>query len=777
MELQPILLLLQLITFITLPFSSSSTDTISINQSLADGQMLVSSGERHTLGFFSPGNSTNRYLGIWFTKLPDQIVVWVANRDNPINDTSGLLSIDPQGGMLLHSKSTAALFWSTNVSVLGTPLARLLDEGNFVLLQQDGADETVLWQSFDYPTDTVLPNMVRKTGPDHAVRSWKSSNDPATGDCYYVLDPRGSPELILYRGRATKLWRSGPWNGIAWSGIPEMARITFFNATVVIDGSDTTFVWGLRNPDMIARFYLDPTGTLNRAVWQDKVGRWNLIAYYPKEQCDYYGNCGPNGNCDPYRVAGDFPCTCLPGFEPRFPNDWYLRDGSGGCVRKRTGNLSCGGDGFVKLENAKVPDTTMARLNVDMDLDVCGEECLKNCSCTAYASSNLASGVGCVTLYGDLVDTRVFAGDGQDLYVRVDATELGMRARMREILYEDKDSSVPIFDVNDIFDATGNFSLGNKLGQGGFGSVYKGVLFDGQEIAVKRLSQTSRQGIEEFKNEVRLVSKLQHKNLARLFGCCIHGDEKMLVYEYLQNRSLDFFIFDKTQGLQLDWPRRFEIIIGIARGLLYLHQDSRLKIIHRDLKASNVLLDAAMNPKISDFGLARLFGEDQTEANTNRVVGTYGYMSPEYAMGGLYSTKSDAFSFGVLTLEILSGRRSNQCHQESPSISLIAHVWELWKEGRAMDIVDSSTLGGSDSTDQVMTRCVQIGLLCVQESPVDRPTMSDVVFMLGNATTLPSPKKPAFILQGKYDDMDTIATGSSAIPSTNRVTLSTLVPR
>ncbi|CAI0431252.1 unnamed protein product [Linum tenue] len=701
MELQTIFVLLPLIIF--LPFCcSSSTDTIRFNESLADGQVLISSGKKYTLGFFSPGKSTNRYVGIWFTKLPTQEVVWVANRDDPINDTSSSLSIDPRGGGLVLNQrinGTAATLWSINVSTGENPVvARLLDEGNFVLLRQDGDRETVvLWQSFAHPTDTYLPYTPRKTGPDYAIRSWKSPDDPATGDWSYVLEPNGVPQLILYEGR-TKRWRSGPWNGFAWSGVPD--------SSVVIDKNDVTFTCGLRDPAVVARVHLHPSGTLSRDLWQDKEGRWDEVYRYPTETCDVYGKCGPNGNCDPFKVVGDFPCICLPGFEPRSSSDWFLRDALGGCVRKRaTRNLGCGGgDGFVKLENAKVPDTRTATADADMNLSRCEQECLRNCSCTAYASSNLTS------------------SNHMILRTKSESQE--------ENLYEDKDSSVPIFDVLDIFAATENFSDANKLGQGGFGLVYKGTLSSGQEIAVKRLSQTSRQGIREFKNEVRLVSKLQHKNLARIFGCCIHGEDKMLVYEYLPNRSLDFFIF-------------------------------------------------AMNPKISDFGLAKLFGEDQIEANTDRVVGTYGYMSPEYAMEGLYSTKSDVFSFGVLTLEIVSSTRSNQCYQGSSSSSLIGHVWDLWSEGRALDMVDSSTMGESFSTEQVM-RCIQIGLLCVQEFPTDRPAMSDVVFMLGNATTLPSPKKPAFVLNKKYDDADpatSSATGSSGVPSVNRVSITTLVAR
>ncbi|CAI0468009.1 unnamed protein product [Linum tenue] len=816
----------------------SSKDTITFDESLVDGQVRVSSGEKFSLGFFSPGVSSNRYLGIWFTQVSIQTVVWVANRDNPINDTSGVLSFDRSGRNLVlwccsgTNTTTSTTLWFAG----GKSMARLLDTGNLViLLQQEPTKASdannlvgkeVWWQSFDHPTDTVLASMKlgldRETGINRIIRSWKSPDDPATGDTSYYLDPNGSPQLMLYKGQ-TKKWRSGMWNGIRWSGVAYMSRgfTSIFNTSVVNDDNESTVVWGVTDPTIIFRIYTHPSGNVRRATWNGQRGEWFESFYMPKDPCDYYGQCGPNGNCDPNRDAGEFVCSCIPGFEPKILADWSMNDGSSGCVRKRSRNSSCGrdGEGFVKLENAKVPDSMTGRLNKGMYLDMCRQECLKNCSCTAYASSDLASGIGCVTLYGDLLDTRVFADGGQDLYVRVDAIELdeymkSLRGhtdtRKRKMLAivlvsvtaaiililslvyfllrtkrkgnnggSNSISQVTIFSINDIFIATANFSLDNKLGQGGFGSVYKGRLLDGREIAVKRLSRTSRQGTEEFKNEVQLVSKLQHNNLARLFGCCIHGEEKMLVYEYLPNKSLDFFIFDKIEGTGLDWKTRFNIIIGTARGLLYLHQDSRLKIIHRDLKASNVLLDATMNPKISDFGMARMFEHDQMEANTNRVVGTYGYMAPEYAMEGMYSMKSDVYSFGVMTLEIVSGRRSNHYNQESSSLGLIDLSWDMWKEGKALDVMDSSTIASeSYFKDQVM-RCIQIGLLCIQESPKDRPTMSNVVFMLVNATSvLPSPKKPAFISKRKFVDPDSAAAAAGpTVPSINNVSITDLEAR
>ncbi|XP_043719674.1 G-type lectin S-receptor-like serine/threonine-protein kinase At4g03230 [Telopea speciosissima] len=313
---------------------------------------------------------------------------------------------------------------------------------------------------------------------------------------------------------------------------------------------------------------------------------------------------------------------------------------------------------------------------------------------------------------------------------------------------DEKGIDVPFFDFEIIVAATNDFSNLNKLGRGGFGPVYKGKLMGGQEIAVKRLSRSSGQGLAEFKNEVLLIAKLQHRNLVRLVGYSVQGDEKILLYEYMPNKSLDSFIFDQSRCSLLNWEKRFNIILGIARGLLYLHQDSRLRIIHRDLKTSNILLDEEMNPKISDFGLARIFGGNQSAENTNRVVGTYGYMSPEYALDGIFSAKSDVFSFGIVLLEIISGKKTAGFQSEH-SLSLLGYAWELWKKDKVLDFMDKSLLCESYNEFEV-SKCFHIGLLCVQEDADDRPTMSNVVSMLGSETaTLPTPKEPAFIAK-KY---------------------------
>ncbi|KAG7987961.1 hypothetical protein I3843_03G161000 [Carya illinoinensis] len=338
-----------------------------------------------------------------------------------------------------------------------------------------------------------------------------------------------------------------------------------------------------------------------------------------------------------------------------------------------------------------------------------------------------------------------------------------------EFKEEDKKGiDVPFFDLPSILAATDNFSEANKLGQGGFGPVYKGKFSGGQLIAIKRLSHGSGQGLEEFKNEVVLIAKLQHRNLVRLLGYCIVGDEKMLLYEYMPNKSLDSFLFDRTLCVLLSWEIRFNIILGIARGLLYLHQDSRLRIIHRDLKTSNVLLDEEMNPKISDFGLARIFGGKQTEGSTNRVVGTYGYMSPEYALEGFFSVKSDVFSFGVVVLEIISGKRNTGFYVSEQALSLLGYAWKSWKENRALDLLDQA-LRETCNTDEFL-RCVTVGLLCVQEDPADRPSMSNAVFMLGSeSATLPTPKQPAYVVRRSLSGT---ASSSSKPERSNELTVS-----
>ncbi|XP_077243372.1 G-type lectin S-receptor-like serine/threonine-protein kinase At4g27290 isoform X1 [Tasmannia lanceolata] len=813
----------------------SAVDTITPTQSIKDGETLVSEGEKFALGFFSPGNSRNRYVGIWYNKLPGQTVVWVANRETPLTDSSGVLTIAGDGNLVILDGSLKSP-WSTNISILASNTnAMLLGSGNLILCR-DNCDNhtTTLWESFNYPAHVLLPGMKhgfnRKTGHNWSLTSWRSQNDPGNGEFSNRLDPEGWPEFYLWKG-PDRIWRNGIWNSQRLvHPMPDRNVEINFNFSYISNEDEVYVTSNAKKDSLITMMDLDYSGIFQRLIWNEESHRWVQFWSALQDQCDNYAVCGPYGICSVTRTP---VCECLQGFEPKSPQNWLMRDGSDGCERRMSLDCRNGSDGFLRLEHVKSPDTRKARLDASLSSNQCENECLNNCSCTAYASADANGwGNGCVIWYGDLIDIKFFDDGGDVIYVRLAVSELDtrksksslgrkrmlviaiviislvvllllscgcwrwrMRRKMRVLLYLGlmvKESSrenlsrtfepkggmngmeFPLFDLGTVVAATENFSDSKKLGEGGFGPVYKGKLFSGQEIAVKRLSRNSGQGTEEFRNEVMLISKLQHRNLVKILGYCIQGEEKMLIYEYMPNNSLDSYIFDQSRRALLAWSKRFDIIVAIARGVLYLHEDSRLRIIHRDLKASNVLLDNEMNPKISDFGLARIFGGNQTQANTRRVVGTYGYMSPEYAMNGLFSVKSDVFSFGVILLEIISGKK-NSCYVDDPSITLIGHVWELWKEDRALELLDPSIMVNTCAENEVL-RCIHVGLLCVQESPSDRPTMSAVVFMLGNETTMNQPKKPAFSFQDDFKDRNR-PTGGTGLCSINEMSITELESR
>ncbi|KAK3140822.1 hypothetical protein QOZ80_5AG0406310 [Eleusine coracana subsp. coracana] len=347
-----------------------------------------------------------------------------------------------------------------------------------------------------------------------------------------------------------------------------------------------------------------------------------------------------------------------------------------------------------------------------------------------------------------------------------------MRSSSRNVdLHDDMDGSGEIiraiaashlsFKYQELRRATDDFNQVNKLGQGGYGSVYKGVLPDGREVAVKRLFFNTRQWAQQFFNEVRMVSQVQHKNLVKLVGCSVEGPESLLVYEYLCNTSLDHYLFDAFKKNALDWERRFEIVLGTAEGLSYLHSASEIRIVHRDIKASNILLDERFRPKIADFGLARNFMDDQSHLSTG-LAGTFGYMAPEYIIHGQLTEKADIYSYGVLVLEIITGRKNhNSVASSAEGISLMALIWKHYKAGTLMELLDPNLR--DQCSEEEALKVFHVGLLCAQASPNLRPPMWKVVEMLNSRDkVLPQPSQPPFInVKGSNAKSD--SSGSSSL--------------
>ncbi|XP_061353514.1 G-type lectin S-receptor-like serine/threonine-protein kinase At1g11330 [Gastrolobium bilobum] len=750
-------------------------DNITSFQFIKDPETLTSNSGNFTLGFFST-DSTNRYVGIWCKS--NLTVTWVANRNQPLNDSSGVVTISEDGNLVVLNGNKQVL-WSSNVSnIASNSTSQLSDYGSLLLL--DNTTGNTIWESFNNPSNTWLPHMKitsnKITGEKVELTSWKSLSDPSIGSFSSSVERLKIPEVFIWNG-TQPYWRSGPWNGQVFIGVLNMGTLYLSGFQVQDDGNgtiDVSFtVYGI-GPLM---YTLNSQGQLLENQWDDEQKQWQVTWNSHESDCDVYGICGAFASCS---SQGSPICSCLKGFEPRNKEEWNRQNWTNGCVRstplqcERTNNQNTSvdsnkADGFLPLQMVKVPDFAQGS---SVTQDTCRSGCLENCSCIAYAYDDA---IGCMSWNGNLIDIQQFPSGGTDLYIRVAYTELGVPGLCTQqrknnsgfIRFNKGETSESVEHTNDnvigelsqaklqellhfsfekLATATNYFHLSNKLGQGGFGAVYKGKLQDGKEIAVKRLSRASGQGLEEFMNEVLVISKLQHRNLVKLLGCCIEGEEKMLIYEYMPNRSLDAYVFDPSKNKLLDWRKRFNIIEGIARGLLYLHRDSRLKIIHRDLKASNILLDEELNPKISDFGMARIFGGREDQANTQRIVGTYGYMSPEYAMQGMFSEKSDVFSFGVLLLEIVCGRRNSSFYDNENSLTLLGLVWIQWKEENVISLVDPGIY--DPSLEKHIMRCIHIGLLCVQEFAADRPNMAAVISMLNSEIAdLPPPRQPAFILR------------------------------
>ncbi|KAF7120135.1 hypothetical protein RHSIM_Rhsim13G0166100 [Rhododendron simsii] len=553
-----VLPLILLSLFTSRSLSTEFTAALSPNQTLADaaGGTLVSANESFELGFFSPPNSGNRYVGIWFKQVSLQTPIWVANKDNPVTDTSGVLTISPTGNIIITSNQTN-LIWSSNSTMLSaSPVLQLLDTGNLVVVNSNTG--SYLWQSFDHPCDTLVPGM--KLGWDISknqewyLTSWNSLQDPSTGDYTYRVDSGGLPQLVLRQG-STISYRSGPWDGIRFGGSPPLAALkqaTVFSPNFVYN---TTFVYySFVNIEdtIISRFVVNQTGLIEHLKWNQGSGEWVDIATLQADSCDTYDLCGPYAICN----INELPiCHCMDGFVPKVPVEWSRLDWSGGCVANTELNCTVAA-GFKRFSRLKLPDTSYILVNRTEKSRVdCEEACLKNCSCLGFAQTDIS---GCVVWSGELLDMREYLEGGQDLYVRLAASEL------------------------------------------------------------------------------------------------------------------------------------------------------------------------------------------------------------EYAISGLFSVKSDVFSFGVLVLEIVSGKKNRGFYHPDHDLNLLGHAWKLWNEGKPMNLADA--LMESPIPTPEVVKCIQMALLCVQDRPEDRPPMSAVLLMLDSENAiLPPPKQPGFYTERFTPETECVSTGVAAV--------------
>ncbi|KAF8409393.1 hypothetical protein HHK36_005468 [Tetracentron sinense] len=765
--------------------SIGANDTISAGQSISGNQTIISDGGNFKLGFFTPGKSQNHYIGIWYNKVSIQTVVWVANRDRPLSDPSSAELKIMDGNLVLLNQSKFPI-WSTNLnsSTSNSIEAALLDDGNLVL--RDGTNSSApVWESLDHPTHTWLPGgklgLDKRTNKTQRLTAWRSEEDPAPGIFSLELDPNGTSQYFILWNGSENYWTSGVWNGHIFSLVPEMRINYIYNFSYITNENENYFTYSVYDNSILSRFIMDLSGQVKQLSWLENAHEWNLFWAQPRQQCEVHALCGAFGRCN--EKALPF-CECMQGFGERSSKEWNLSDWSGGCVRKTP--LQCGNitlvngekDGFLLSPKMRLPVNPQS-LAVGRS-EECELACLNNCSCTAYSYGS----DGCSIWVEDLLNLQQFSddeSDGNDLYIRLAASEFssskkgtatwvivgtvagavallgfllvliwGWQRRRPVGTSKAVEGSLVPFGYRDLQSATKNFS--EKLGGGGFGSVFKGTLPDSTVIAVKKLEGFS-QGEKQFRTEVSTIGTIQHVNLVRLRGFCSEGAKRLLVYDYMPNGSLDSHLFHQNDSSILDWKMRYQIALGIARGLTYLHEKCRDCIIHCDIKPENILLDAELCPKVADFGLAKLIGREFSRVLTT-MRGTRGYLAPEWISGVAITAKADVYSYGMMLFELISGRRNSEQSEVGKVGFYPTWAANKLKEGEdVLSILDQRLEG--DANVEELTRACRVACWCIQDEETHRLSMGQVVQILEGVLEVNPPPIPR-TLQVLVDNQEDI---------------------
>ncbi|KAG2626802.1 hypothetical protein PVAP13_3KG135800 [Panicum virgatum] len=728
------------------PAYSATVDSISAGEALVGDAKLVSSNGRYALGFYNPGSKSGQTPKSW---------------ESPVVGPHGMskLAISRDGNLAIFNKATKSMVWSSRASITAkNTTAVLLDNGNLVLRDVSNSS-TVLWQSFDYPTDIMPPGakfgLDKITGLNRRLVSKRSLIDPSPGRYCLELDPSGVAQFVFKLCNTSIVYWS--WSTLQWDEqyfnllLPELPEHDLFEKKFINNDKEEYFQYNMLDENTILVSRLDISGRNELLLWDEDADDWLAVYVQPKDQCDVYATL-------------------------RSPNEWEQRDRAGGCLRNTpldcstmNKSITATTDKFYSLPGVSLPAEANIIASID-SADQCAQACLNNCLCTAYSYS---SGNRCSLWYKDLLNTRRYTdgitSTGEILYLRIAAKDAeswtnnkrkGMivgvvtaaclvglavmaafltwflvmwRNKMKQSLSISDDAQggngIVAFRYIDLQKATKNFS--ERIGGGGFGSVFRGLLTDSTAIAVKRLDGV-RQGEKQIRAEVSSIGIIQHINLVKLIGFCSERDMRLLVYEHMPNHSLDAHLFH-SHSMVLNWSTRYQIALGVARGLAYLHESCRDCIIHCDIKPENILLDASFIPKIADFGMAKFLGRDFSKVLTT-VRGTIGYLAPEWISGVAITTKVDVYSYGMMLIEMISGKRNSSCNGNTSD--------EV--EYFPVEVASKLAIGDVGSLLDAERVC-KVACWCIQDNESNRPTMGVVVQILEGLLEIDMPPMPRLL--------------------------------